>query len=265
MRARIEYRLRSVWWAALVLVGCEPKRDVVPPPASLASACTTITFEGDSFTHCLAEPGKHRIRLALDGPDGKPWRDLGRMAEGIGEDARHVAFAMNGGMFDEAGEPIGYYVQAGERVRKLNRKPGAGNFHLLPNGVFSVEADGWHVRTTDEFAALPELRPDYATQSGPMLVIAGKLHPKFSQNGDSLYIRNAVGIDRQGRAHFVISDKPVSFGRIARLFRDSLACPNALYLDGAVSALWDPGAGRIDRTVPLGPLIVVEKAPKTAP
>jgi uncharacterized protein YigE (DUF2233 family) len=95
-----------------------------------------------------------------------------------------------------------------------------------------------------------------------MLVIDGKLHPKIDPDGESKKLRNGVGVDRQGRAHFVISDEPVSFGKLARYFRDALNCPNALFLDGSVSSLWDPEHGRVDGGPPLGPLIVVEKAAK---
>ena len=66
-----------------------------------------------------------------------------------------------------------------------------------------------------------------------------------------------VGVDSAGRAHFVLSEAPVSFGRFARYFRDEARTPNALYLDGSVSALWDPANRRRDESVPLGPLIVV--------
>ena len=37
------------------------------------------------------------------------------------------------------------------------------------------------------------MKPRLATQSGPMLVIDGKLHPRFEENGASRYIRNGVG------------------------------------------------------------------------
>ena len=49
---------------------------------------------------------------------------------------------MNGGMYDTEGRPIGYYVEDGERRHTLNRNEGAGNFHLMPNGVFLVRTDG---------------------------------------------------------------------------------------------------------------------------
>jgi uncharacterized protein YigE (DUF2233 family) len=71
-------------------------------------------------------------------------------------------------------------------------------------------------------------------------------------------VRNAVGVDKEGRAHFVISESPLSFGKLARFYRDVLKTPNALYLDGSVSALWDPASGRMDYRAPIGPMIVVE-------
>ena len=251
--------------AALTLAACSGGSEGAAEPGRPRSACETTRFESSEFTHCTAVPGRHAIRTVLAGPDGAPLRDLRRLAETLGADAGAVAFAMNGGMYDDAGKPIGYYVESGKRLHTLNRVPGGGNFGLLPNGVFSVEPDGWHVRTADAFAAKVRRRPAYATQSGPMLVIAGKLHPKIAADGESRNIRNAVGVDRAGRAHFVVSDTAVSFGRLARMMRDQLGCPDALYLDGSVSAVWDPATGRIDRTVPLGPLVVVARIDRRRP
>jgi uncharacterized protein YigE (DUF2233 family) len=240
----------------------ENKGSTTQTPVSLSGACRSALFEGSEFTNCVATPGRESIRTYLTAPAGQPLRSLGQLKALLGKDAESIAFAMNAGMFDDAGKPIGYYVEQGIRSKMLNRNKGGGNFHLLPNGVFSVEGDGWHIRTSDTFADTVSKRPSYATQSGPMLVIDGKLHPQIAANGPSINIRNAIGIDTQGRAHFVISEVPVSFGRIARFMRDSLKCTNALYLDGAVSALWYPAGDRLDASVPLGPLIVAEKAAK---
>jgi uncharacterized protein YigE (DUF2233 family) len=176
-----------------------------------------------------------------------------------------VAFAMNGGMFDPEGKPIGYYVEDGKRLQKLNRAEGPGNFHMLPNGVFFGSDGAWQVLTADRFAKTVSERPRFGTQSGPMLVIGGKLHPDIAKDGESRYVRNAVGVGTDGKAHFVISDAPLSFGKLARYYRDELKVPNALFLDGNVSALWDPVMGRLDSSPPLGPLIVVEKRAKAAP
>lgn len=235
-----------------------PPSPTPTPTPTVASACERVTFDGAALTHCVADPAKHRIVTDLGPADGAPYRSLGKLAEARGEDAA-IAFAMNAGMFDEEGKPIGYYVEGGDRLQELNRADGPGNFHMKPNGVFFGGAGGWQIRTADDFYANVADRPQFGTQSGPMLVIDGKLHPEISDNGPSKAIRNGVGVDEAGRAHFVISEGPISFGVLARYFRDVLETPDALYLDGSVSALWDPARDRVDSRAPIGPLLVVEK------
>lgn len=167
---------------------------------------------------------------------------------------------MNGGMYDEDGRPIGLAITEGRQKHAINRQKGGGNFHMMPNGVFQVRRNGRaEILPAEQWKPAPDIR--LATQSGPMLVIGGKLHPAFEEDGTSRYVRNGVGIRANGASVFVISDDAVSFGKFARFFRDRLKAPNALFLDGSVSALWDPAAGRRDLTKPLGPLIVVYKAP----
>jgi uncharacterized protein YigE (DUF2233 family) len=236
----------------------------IKPAMSLPGGCRATQFEGSEFTNCVAAPGQQSIRTVLNGADGLPLRRLDRLQQMLGGGTKSVAFAMNAGMYDDAGKPIGYYVEKGERIKTLNRNKGAGNFHLLPNGVFYVAKDGWRIKTSGDFADTVVDRPRYGTQSGPMLLINGKWHPEIAENGNSLNIRNAVGVDTKGRAHFVISSTPVSFGRLARFFRDKLNCPNALYLDGTVSALWYPAGDRMDVAANLGPLFVVENIAKPA-
>lgn len=223
-----------------------------------ASACRAVEFEAVQLTHCIADPARHRIRTALAPDGGEPWRSLAAFAQALGENASDIAFATNAGMFDAEGRPIGYYVEDGERLKELNRASGSGNFHLAPNGVFFGGGGTWRVLPSDEFYATVGNRPQFGTQSGPMLVAGGKLHPELQDDGPSTRIRNGVGVDAQGRAHFVISETPLSFGKLARFFRDELQTPNALYLDGGVSALWDPASDRLEKGAPIGPLLVVE-------
>ena len=256
-------RSTAAFAALLLLAACSSgdarQQAGEPPPPP----CESAAFEGAGLTHCTAVPGRHTIHMVLGPNGGAPYRSLSQLAVSRPQKSHEVAFAMNGGMFDEAGQPIGYYVEDGKRLHTLNRNKGYGNFHMLPNGVFYGDANGrWAVRTSEDFTEHVSRRPDFGTQSGPMLVIAGKLHPMIDRNGQSLKLRNGVGVDRRGRAHFVISDEPISFGKLARYFRDDLKCPNALFLDGSVSSLWDPHKGRVDGGPPLGPLIVVEKRAK---
>ena len=172
---------------------------------------------------------------------------------------------MNGGMFDDAGQPIGYYVEASERLKELNRADGPGNFHLKPNGVFFGTGANWQVLTADRFFSEIADRPEFGTQSGPMLVVDGEIHPQITENGPSRLTRNAVGVDAEGKAHFVITEGAVSFGVLARYFRNELKTPNALFLDGTVSSLWDPATDRMDGLAPLGPLIIVQNRATETP
>lgn len=235
---------------ALAACGLAKQRDGVE------AACSAVTFEGSEFTVCRAFPAEHDILLVDKGSDGNPMRDFDGIAARLGPRSARVAFAMNAGMFDDKGLPIGYYVEDGAEESALNRNKGPGNFHMMPNGVFYGDARGWHVATTDGFAKNKPDHVRFATQSGPMLVIAGKLHPDISPNGTSLQIRNGVGVSDDGSAWFAISDETVSFGRFARLFRDRLKCPDALFLDGKVSRLWDPVAQRRDAGPAIGPIVV---------
>lgn len=230
------------------------------------SACTDMVFEGSSFTICRFDPHRHDFRLAATKADGAPLLTFANLATMLGPDARRIVFAMNAGMYDLKGRPIGLYVENTRQAHALNRRAGGGNFHMMPNGVFWQDDAGMHVSTTDFFAENRPAIVKFATQSGPMLVINGALHPRFSADGTSRKLRNGVGVTADGQALFVISNSPVSFGKIARLFKDRLACPNALFLDGFVSSLWDGASGRIDQRVPLGPMIVVsEMDSKPAP
>lgn len=225
--------------------------------SQVESACRSIIFENVPLTHCLAVPSRHRISMDLGPSGGAPYRSLSAFSK-ANEDAP-IVFAMNAGMFDDEGKPIGYFVEDSQRLQTLNTAEGKGNFYLKPNGVFYGSGDSWTIRTTDDFLANVKDRPQFGTQSGPMLVINGKIHPEITENGPSRMVRNAVGVDDKGRAHFVISNAPLSFGVMARFYKNELSVKNALYLDGEVSALWNPATDRLDNGAAIGPIVVVER------
>jgi uncharacterized protein YigE (DUF2233 family) len=249
------------------LDGSTPPEEIVPPAptptpsvAAVDSACRSAVFEEVPITHCIADSATHRIAMANAPAGGQPFGSLAAFAASA--DAATIAFAINGGIYGDDLKAIGYYVENGERLSELDRSDGDGNFYMKPNGVFFGTGGTWRVLASDAFFATVSNRPQFGTQSGPMLVVDGKLHPAIQENGPSRAIRNGVGVDETGRAHFVIADAPLSFGQLARYFRDELKVSNALYLDGQVSALWDPAneqqGGRMDGGR-VGPIIVVTK------
>jgi uncharacterized protein YigE (DUF2233 family) len=219
--------------------------------------CKVRTFEGSRFVACTFDSRRQELRLAWTGPDGHALRGFDKLKAMLGPEARRIDFAMNAGMFEENGSPLGLYIENGRTRRPLNRRNGAGNFYMKPNGIFALDANGTlHIDATDAFASR-RVAPAFATQSGPMLVTAGTLHSGISPDGPSQNIRNGVGIRDAHTAIFAISDDPVSFGKLARFLRDDLGCRDALYLDGAISSAWIPEMGRQGQAAPLGPMIVV--------
>jgi len=256
--------MRSALLTFLFLLGACGDADSRTSPARVDAPvpCTQQLFEGDRFTVC--DPGTGRIELVAAARGQVPIRRLADLEASLGQRGPDVAFAMNAGMFDEDGRPIGLAIVDGKPVHAINRRKGGGNFHLMPNGVFLVRRNGRaEVMSSADYKPSQDIR--FATQSGPMLVIDGKLHPAFDRDGQSKYIRNGVGISPDGRPRFVISEDQVSLGKFARFFRDRLKSRNALFFDGAVSALWDPANGRRDMTVPLGPMVVVFRPAESAP
>jgi uncharacterized protein YigE (DUF2233 family) len=249
-----------------MLDGSDPDLALPSPIATSSQAagpsdCREVVFEEASLTHCVADPAKHRIAMANLGADKQPFASLSAFAASV--EPATIAFAMNGGMYGDDLKAIGYYVQNGDRLGELNRADGAGNFYMKPNGVFFGSGGTWQVLGSNTFFNTVKDRPQFGTQSGPLMVVDGTLHPMIQDNGPSRAVRNGVGVDSGGKAHFVISNVPVSFGQLARYFRDEVKVANALYLDGAVSSLWDPARERTDKGR-VGPIIVVTKKAEAA-
>ncbi|MDU8943826.1 phosphodiester glycosidase family protein [Ovoidimarina sediminis] len=222
--------------------------------AAGGTSCGAGTFEDVPFSYCEVTPADGTLRVWHTAPDGLIFGTFERLRSALQSSGETLLFAMNGAMYHEDRAPVGLYIEDGTEHVPLVTRDGPGNFGLLPNGVFCVTASDVRVIETLRFA---KERPDcrFATQSGPMLVIDGALHPRFLADGTSRNIRNGVGVRPDGTAVFVISDAPVNFHRFARLFRDAMGTPNALYIDGKVSRLYAPALGRRDIGFPLGPIV----------
>lgn len=220
-------------------------------------SCAAHEFEGIRYTACEVDPRVDELRLFLDDASGARYGQFAAINAALAESGQQLAFAMNAGMYHEDRAPVGHYVEDGAEVMRVIPNAGPGNFGLLPNGVFCIRDGRADVIETLTYESdRPACR--YATQSGPMLVIDGKLHPRFLKKGTSRYIRNGVGTTDDGtRAVFVISDQPVTFHEFGRIFRDDLKLPQALFLDGNVSRLHAPQLNRSDFGRWLGPIVGV--------
>lgn len=226
-------------------------------PAQAAPVdCRSVDHQGHDYTACTIDLASADLRLFWQSPEGRPYGSFRAVEADLAGQGRQLAFAMNAGMFDDDQRPIGLYIEDGERLVGANTRSGYGNFHLKPNGVFYWSGESAGVMETGRFL---ERRPAarFATQSGPMLVIDGRIHPRFVADSNSRKIRNGVGVRDGHTVVFAISEAPVTFYEFATLFRDTLGCDNALFLDGSLSALYAPGFGRTGLGSWYGPIVGV--------
>jgi uncharacterized protein YigE (DUF2233 family) len=222
-----------------------------------AEPCRSMQYERNAYTVCEVDLRKATLRLYWKRPDGTPYVYLSSLPRVLEGEGGRLLFAANAGMFDPALKPVGLYLEQGRELTHLNTRSAHGNFHMKPNGVFYLSADAAAVAETRQFLQ-QKPRPQLATQSGPMLVINGRLHPRFNRRSTSLKARDGVGVRADGRVLFAISEGEVSFEAFARLFRDGLNCPNALFLDGGSAAtLYVPSRNGHGNIVPLGPMLAV--------
>lgn len=221
--------------------------------------CDTVTYESTPYLVCSFDTETDDIRLFLRDETGAPFGQFDRLANYVAAQGGSLVFAMNAGMYHEDRRPVGLYVEEEQSEMGLVKNAGPGNFGMLPNGVFWI--DGGKAGVTETLAYAEQFTDDpprFATQSGPMLVVDGELHPILNPDGTSLRRRNGVGVSADGRrVVFVISDAPVNFHTFARLFRDELDVPNALYLDGAVSKVYAPALERNESGLDMGPIVGV--------
>ena len=220
--------------------------------------CSSIEYERAKYAVCEVDLHKHTVRLYWNRSDGTPYGYLSSLPRSVEGGTGRLLFATNAGMFDANLKPVGLYVEQGRELVHANVKSGRGNFHMKPNGIFYISAHGAAVAETQAFLK-QRPRADLATQSGPMLVIDGRLHPRFDRRSTSLKARTGVGVRADGKVIFAVSEEAVSFDAFARLFRDALNCPNALFLDGgSASRLYAPT--HPSNIVPLGPMLAVFEA-----
>lgn len=174
------------------------------------------------------------------------------------KNGERLRFAMNGGMYQADGKPLGLYIENGKTVTPLNTRRAEGNFYLQPNGIFYLTAERQaFVVKTEDFQTNGNVR--FATQSGPMLVVDGQINPLFQPDSENLNVRNGVCAAENNKVIFAISRREVNFYEFAEFFKNA-GCRNALYLDGFVSRMYAPEKNITQTDGDFGAIIgIVEK------
>ena len=240
-------------WLAFALTSLTARADDPLP------ALQSVMFRGQGFLVRTVDPKKECLRLFLKDDQGNLLHDFTSLEKFVAAKGERLDFAANAGMFEPDFKPVGLLVQGGSETSPLNLNDGVGNFYMKPNGVFVINDK--HEAFVDESSGYTVLLTPaiWATQSGPMLVLGGSILPEFNADSKNLAVRSGVGVREDGTVVFSISRLPVNFYTFASLFLYQLKCPNALYLDGTISAFYVPG---MKDTVPhsFGPMFgLVEK------
>lgn len=221
----------------------------------VCASCTSSRFSGNAerlvfqdaeFDIYRVNLKQHIPRLYWKNSRGENFGTLGALRDSLETAGKELLFATNAGMYSPVHTPVGLHIADGAMLHPLDTGSGDGNFYLKPNGVFFISRSGSaDIVETPLFSAGADTLV-LATQSGPMLVSGGRIHPVFNPASTSTFIRSGVGVASDSIVVFAISNTPVTLHHFASLFRDRLHCNNALYLDGYVSRMYLPALGRTE-------------------
>jgi len=200
----------------------------------------TVEYRKKEFDTYRIDLRRNNVEMFWKTPDGQLYGSLGNLKAELKKDGRKLLFATNGGMYSPEQNPVGLYVEKRELHELLDTGSGSGNFYLKPNGVFSVDTKRAYIQETFDYTG-PSV---YATQSGPMLLINGKLHPALREGSANKYVRSGVGLISPYELVFAISKEKCNFFDFAMLFKEHFNCRDALYLDGAISKMYCPELNR---------------------
>lgn len=216
---------------------------------------TTVSLLNNEFDCVLFSPGSSetQMKFLLD-----TLQTTHNSFEEIMDLHGPAILLMNAGMFQPNWNPQGLFVSDCTEYTPLNMEyEKYGNFYLDPAGVLYIDLNNHaYIVTREDYHSIQDtLHVKNATQSGPMLIVDGKIHPQFDPQSKNLNIRNGVGIGPDGLLVFAISKQPVSLYQFASLFKEIFGCENALYLDGAISNMYAPSLGRQNTKGRFGPMI----------
>ncbi len=192
----------------------------------------------ENFISYVVDLNKQDLKLYWKDSNGQLFKSIGALKTWTEQNHKTLEFAMNGGMYKKDNSPQGLFIENGIQKTDLDTSSGNGNFYLKPNGIFYITKNRTAgINDNKKILGFDSL--EYATQSGPMLIIDGNIHPSFIKGSKNLNIRNGVGILANNKILFVMSKKEINFYDFANYFK-RLGCKNALYLDGLVSRTFLP-------------------------
>lgn len=217
--------------------------------------CKEKIQDENRFVIYQVNPKKQNLKFYWKNDKNEVLKSIDHLKNEVESKSEKLVFAMNGGMFEPDQSPKGLYIEDFKILKSIDTLQGSGNFYLQPNGIlYLTENNQPGISETKRYNQNKSIK--YATQSGPMLLMDGKINPIFQKDSKNLNIRNGVGILKNGEIIFAMSKKEVNFYSLAELFKE-MGCKNALYLDGYVSRTYLPEKNWIQKDGNFGVIIGV--------
>lgn len=144
-------------------------------------------------------------------------------------------FAITASIVEANCEPIGLFIQNEKEQKSLNLNlQGNGNFYSLPpNGIFYVDSlNVPGLLLSQKYRK--ELNFKQAIQSGPLLVIDGKINSYFTMGSKNKFTRCGVGVFKKNNSNYIVFVKsvtPINFYDFASFFITKYNCKQALTLE----------------------------------
>jgi len=227
----------------------------------------SIRFKKRTYNFFIADLDSDDLRLHLKDPvNNKSYSTINAVLNKLKLENLTPLMITNAGMYEPNLNPQGLYIENGRTMFNLDTtRPNSNNFYLKPNGVFYIDSLSVpHIDSTEAFQLLKKsanIKVKYATQSGPMLVINGRINSLFIRGSNNLKIRSGVGIlsEKDKKVVFIISKDNANFYDFSNLFKDIFNCPNALFLDGSISMMYLRDINPNETGGFFGPMISITK------
>ncbi len=201
-------------------------------------AFTTFKPNEDLFLTYQVNTKKQEVKLYWKDDKNQTFKSILNLKTWLDGKSKTLLFATNAGMYKADNSSLGLFIEDRKIIAPLNKKSASGNFYWKPNGIFYIDTENnAGICRTEKFVNNGKIK--YATQSGPMLVFEGTIHPEFKKGSINLNIRNGVGLLPNNDLIFVMSKKEVNLYDFAKYFKD-LGCMNALSFDGFVCRTYLP-------------------------
>lgn len=209
---------------------------------AMAAQILSPSSFGFTLAVCRIDLRYDQLRTFWRNPQGQPYASLPSLAAQLRPQGQELVCAVNAGIYEASLRPLGLYIEQGKEWRAANRRQsGYGNFYMQPNGVFLLQAGRAEILSTQAWLKRSDMQRaavQYATQSGPLLLVNGKVNPQFDPASRNKTVRNAVCVHDAQTVSLVTTGSPVSFHQFASLLQQRLGCQSALYLDGAISTFY---------------------------